>query len=76
MGRIKEYYHEEICEGLRSDRELYAPRRGTSTHHNLRKEMSATRQINGEPAIVRTSEDETQTDLGCELPYHGRVRGQ
>jgi hypothetical protein len=64
--RIKEYYHEEICEGLRSDRELYAPRRGTSTHHNLRKETK----------VVSTSEDETQTDLGCELPYNGRVRGQ
>ena len=66
MSKIKEYYHEEICEGLRSDREGIAPRRETSTHHNLRKETQ----------VVRTSEDETQTDLGCELPFHGRVRGQ
>ena len=76
MSKTKEFYHEEICEGLRSDREGIAPRRETSTHHNLRKEMSATVSIRREPAIVRTSEDETQTDLGCELPYHGRVRGQ
>ena len=54
----------------------YGTWRGTSTHHNLRKEVSATRQINGEPATICTSEDETQTDLGCELPYYGRVRGQ
>jgi hypothetical protein len=66
VSKTKEYNHEEICEGLRSDREGIAPRRETSTHHNLRKETK----------VVRTSEDETQTDLGCELPYYGRVRGQ
>jgi hypothetical protein len=66
MCKIKEYYHEEICEGLRSDREVIAPRRGTSAHLSLRKETK----------VVRTSEDETQTDLGGELPNNSRVRGQ
>jgi hypothetical protein len=78
VSRIKEYYHDEICEGLgkiSNDREGIAPRRGTSTHLSVRKEMSATRQINGEPAIVSTSKDETQTDLGGTLPNDGRVRG-
>jgi hypothetical protein len=70
VSRIKEYYHEEICEGLKecNDRELYALRRETSTHLSLRKEIIT--------VIVRTSEDETQTDLGGELPNDGRVRGQ
>jgi len=76
MSKIKEYYHNEICEGLRSDREDIAPRRETSTHHNSRKESEPLGVSGLRSQLVRTSEDETQTDLGCELPYHGRVRGQ
>jgi hypothetical protein len=68
MSKTKEYYHEEICEGLRNDREGIAPRRETSTHHNLRKESASFGTSGPRSQLVCTSEDETQTDLGCELP--------
>ena len=63
---MKKYYHEEICEGLYNDREGTAPRRETSAHVSLRKETK----------VICTSDGETQTDLGDELLYDGRVRGQ
>ena len=60
---------------LNSERELYALRRGTSTHLSVRKESAPLGDSGLRLQLVSTSKDETQTDLGGTLPNDGRVRG-